>query len=274
MTDNNTAAGLFQGFELKATIFNSRQLEDERDLANAPHLALVGRSNVGKSSLLNSLAGRKSLAKVSSSPGKTRSINFYQGRERGAGTVLLADLPGYGFARCSHSERESWRKLLDQYFNNATGIRGVLLLLDCRIPPQDSDKEMAAYALNRRLPLLPVLTKADKITQRERALKQREWQDIIGLTPMPVSSKSRLGLNSLCQKMLDLLGISLESVAPSPDAAPGTADTAAAAASPASTVVAPGIKGGAGSETDGEINKQSPAGTSEGSGVTSQSGSD
>lgn len=226
MTDKKNAARLFQGFELKATIFNSRQLEDSRDLANAPHLALVGRSNVGKSSLLNSLAGRKSLAKVSSSPGKTRSINFYQGREYGPQPILLADLPGYGFARCSHSERESWRKLLDHYFDKATGLQGVLLLLDCRIPPQDSDKEMAAYALNRRLPLLPVLTKADKINQRERSLKQHEWESIIGLTPMPVSSKSKLGLNSLCEKMLEMLGISLE---PNVTISPATLRDASAA---------------------------------------------
>ena len=213
MTDKKNAASLFQGFELQATIFNSRQLEDSKELSTAPHLALVGRSNVGKSSLLNSLAGRKALAKVSSSPGKTRSINFYKGREYGPQAILLADLPGYGFARCSHSERESWRKLLDQYFANAAGLRGILLLLDCRIPPQDSDKEMAAYAISRRLPLLPVLTKADKITQRERSLKQQEWESIIGLTPMPVSSKSKLGINSLCEKMLDMLGISLDAIA-------------------------------------------------------------
>ncbi|SHN49797.1 ribosome biogenesis GTP-binding protein YihA/YsxC [Desulfovibrio litoralis] len=209
MTENIDITKLFIGIELKATIFNLKQLDENSELTDLPHLALVGRSNVGKSSLLNCLAGRKSLAKVSASPGKTRSINLYQGHDYKGIPLLLADLPGYGYAKCSHSERESWRKLIEYYFDNAQGLKGLILLLDSRIAPQDSDKEMARYALNRGMFLVPVLTKVDKINQRERSLRQNEWENILNITPLLVSSKNRFGVIKMCEKMLELLEISV-----------------------------------------------------------------
>ena len=106
-------------------------------------IALAGRSNVGKSSLVNALAGRKKLAKVSSTPGKTRSVNFYLVEPL---RFYLVDLPGYGYARASHSEREKWAKLLERYLTECASLKALALLLDCRLPPQQLDLNLASFA--------------------------------------------------------------------------------------------------------------------------------
>lgn len=145
-----------------------------------PQIALAGRSNVGKSSLINALAGRKKLAKVSSTPGKTRSVNFYKVEPY---AFYLVDLPGYGYARASHAERQKWAHLLEQYLADCTSLKALALLLDCRLPPQKIDLELASFARQCGLPLLPVLTKADKCKQQERALRQKAWQDLLAQSP-------------------------------------------------------------------------------------------
>lgn len=157
-------------------------------------IALAGRSNVGKSSLVNALAGRKQLAKVSGVPGKTRSINFYKVEPSG---FYLVDLPGYGYARASHSEREKWATLLERYLTDARSIKALALLIDCRLPPQQSDVNLAAFARSCSLPVLPVLTKADKCSQSARNAKATEWQDIIGQPPIITSSEKKLGIREL-----------------------------------------------------------------------------
>lgn len=166
-------------------------------------IALAGRSNVGKSSLINALAGRKKLAKVSSTPGKTRSVNYYLVEPHG---FYLVDLPGYGYARASHAEREKWAKLLERYLSGCSSLKALALLLDCRLPPQKLDLNLASYARVCRLPLLPVLTKADKCNQRERAARQKEWQDLLGSRPVLTSSSSRLGMEELWQALFSAAG--------------------------------------------------------------------
>ena len=136
-------------------------------------IALAGRSNVGKSSLVNALARRKQLAKISATPGKTRSINFYRVAPDG---FSLVDLPGYGYAKCSQEERKSWAKLIEYYLTNTPTLKALALLLDCRIPPQALDRDLADFARGHGIPLLPVLTKADKCTQVERSKRQRLWR--------------------------------------------------------------------------------------------------
>lgn len=163
-----------------------------------PQIALAGRSNVGKSSLINALAGRKKLAKVSSTPGKTRSVNFYKVTPY---DFYLVDLPGYGYARASHAERQKWARLLERYLAGCTSLKALVLLLDCRLPPQKIDLELASFARECRLPLLPVLTKADKCKQRERALRQKEWQDLLGITSVVTSAESRMGMEELWQAL-------------------------------------------------------------------------
>ena len=191
----------FPALHLEATAFNQKQpIHPE-----APQVALAGRSNVGKSSLVNALAGRKSLAKVSATPGKTRSVNYYRIGETGA---YLVDLPGYGYARCSQSEREAWGRLLEYYCTQTPGLKGLVLLLDARLAPQKSDKELLSFALGLSLPLTPVLTKADKCSKKELAETMRAWEPFTGKAAMLVSSaRVKTGLDLVGQRMMDLLAL-------------------------------------------------------------------
>lgn len=183
---------------LEATTFNKEQLRGQLDVLDErqeAQIALAGRSNVGKSSLVNALARRKQLAKISATPGKTRSINFYGVAPDG---FSIVDLPGYGYAKCSQEERRSWAKLIEYYLTNASRLKALALLLDCRIPPQALDRDLADFARAHGIPLLPVLTKADKCTQTERSRRQQEWSRLLGgLLPLPVSSKDMRGVDDL-----------------------------------------------------------------------------
>ena len=131
---------------LEATTFNKPQLQEPLSVLEQrqeAQIALAGRSNVGKSSLVNALARRKQLAKISATPGKTRSINFYRVAPDG---FSLVDLPGYGYAKCSQEERKSWAKLIENYLTNTPTLKALALLLDCRIPPQALDRDLADFA--------------------------------------------------------------------------------------------------------------------------------
>lgn len=186
--------------ELENTVYTTGQLPQ----VNLPQVAMAGRSNVGKSSLINALAGRKSLAKVSSNPGKTRSVNFYLVKPL---EFYLVDLPGYGYARASHEERRHWAKVLEHYLSESVLLKGLALLLDCRLPPQTIDLELANFAQAKELPLLPILTKTDKCVQSERAKRQKEWEDILGKRPLLVSSSHRSGLDKVWRGLIQMAGV-------------------------------------------------------------------
>lgn len=125
-----------------------------------PEIAFAGRSNVGKSSLLNCLLNRKALAKTSRTPGKTRTLNYYiVNRE-----LYLVDLPGYGYARRSHSEREQWAKLVNAYIQDRTPLKGIVQLVDARHDPTADDLEMLEWLNQSRKPFLVVATKADLLS--------------------------------------------------------------------------------------------------------------
>ena len=176
--------------ELEITAYVTGQIPN----LDKPQIALAGRSNVGKSSLINALAGRKKLAKVSAQPGKTRSVNFYRVEPQG---FYIVDLPGYGYARASHEERQQWAKILEAYLNADHHIKALALLVDCRLPPQQLDLDLAAFASSRGLPVLPILTKADKCNQREREARRREWRNILGVPPVITSASRRQGIDKL-----------------------------------------------------------------------------
>ena len=135
-----------------------------------PEVAFVGRSNVGKSSLINTLLNRRGLAKTSSTPGKTRTINFF----RVNGRLGFVDLPGYGFAQVSRAERAAWGPMVAQFFQMRQGLKGVVQLIDVRHPPTAEDQRTRAWLLQWQRPLLTVATKVDKIgrPQRPSHLKQ------------------------------------------------------------------------------------------------------
>ncbi len=183
--------------ELLATLYTLEQLENA--VHDMPQLALAGRSNVGKSSLINALARRKKLAKVSSEPGKTRSVNLFQVRPDG---FCLTDLPGYGYARRGHEERRNWAALIQKYLEETKTLRALVLLIDCRIPTQESDRMMAEFARSRNLPVIAVLTKADKCTLKERSAQQKTWAAILGgQKPVAVSSVTKLGIDELWERL-------------------------------------------------------------------------
>lgn len=180
--------------ELEATAFTPEQFRDPQ----TTQIALAGRSNVGKSSLINALAGRRQLAKTSAAPGKTRSINYYRALPQ---NFLLVDLPGYGYAQCSKAERARWAALIHRYLESTPGLAGLVLLLDCRLPPQKADIDLAIFARQRRLVLLPVLTKADKCTRAEQSARQKEWEALLHRCPLLTSASKRQGMDALWQEL-------------------------------------------------------------------------
>ena len=181
--------------ELVKTAYTTEQLP----AFDKPQIAMAGRSNVGKSSLLNALAGRKSLAKVSATPGKTRSVNFYL---VSPWDFYLVDLPGYGYARASNAERRQWAGALEEYLQDTRELRALALLLDCRLTPQAIDIELSAFAARINLPVIPVLTKTDKCKQQERQRRAEEWREILGQTPIPVSAQRKSGLDKLWRALI------------------------------------------------------------------------
>lgn len=174
---------------------------DQLQRGHTPQIALAGRSNVGKSSLINTLAGRKRLAKTSATPGKTRSVNYYRVQPD---DFFLVDLPGYGYARCSKTEQERWAALIEKYLVTARALRGLVLLLDCRLPPQQPDIAMLSFALANGIALIPILTKADKCTQAERKKRQKDWAALLPASPIITSSAKRTGIDALWRAMRDL----------------------------------------------------------------------
>jgi len=132
-----------------------------------PEIAFSGRSNVGKSSLLNTLVRRKSFARVSKTPGRTREINFFAVNR----AFMLVDLPGYGYARVSKERQGEWSVLITGYLRNNPNLRGVVQLLDARHEPTDDDLHMFALLADVGVPTLVAMTKIDKLAPRQRALQ-------------------------------------------------------------------------------------------------------
>ena len=143
-----------------ATFITSAARADQFITPDKPVIAVCGKSNVGKSSFINMLANRKKLAKTSSEPGRTRLVNYFD-----FGEFILADLPGYGFARVSKSEKDKWAKTLDAFFRKKEGIAHVFMLADSRHDPTADDMQMMQFLHYHTLPFTAVLTKADKLSR-------------------------------------------------------------------------------------------------------------
>ncbi len=155
----------FNNAEFEKAFGTFSQLES----SDLPEICFAGRSNVGKSSLINKILNRKSIARVSSKPGKTVTINFYK-----VDNIRLVDLPGYGYAKVNFSERERWSELMEGYFNSGRNIKVVFQLIDMRHPATDFDISMLDFLSQMEIPYIVVLTKADKLnkTETEKRLKQ------------------------------------------------------------------------------------------------------
>lgn len=139
--------------------------------SDLPEIAFSGRSNVGKSSLLNRLFNRKSLARVSSVPGKTVTINFYS-----VGDVRFVDLPGYGYAKVPKAEKMRWAEMMEGYFNSERNIRLVVQLVDMRHPPTKDDLQMLSFLRENNIPFVVALTKSDKLNKTEYAQRLKSVQ--------------------------------------------------------------------------------------------------
>ena len=191
--------------DIGLTVGNARQFpRDPR-----PEIALSGRSNVGKSSLINTLLGRKSLARVSSSPGKTITLNYYSVDNK----IFLVDLPGYGYAKRSMESKRSWSTLTEDYFlknPSADSIKLVIQLIDIRTGPTDDDILMINWMIDNSIPFTVVATKTDKLskTALSSALDNlyKEYFDGTGVEILPFSSITRAGRDELWKKIFDSIG--------------------------------------------------------------------
>ena len=158
--------------------------------------AFIGRSNVGKSTLINKLVNRKSLARVSAVPGKTATVNFYS-----VGHVYLVDLPGYGYAKTSKSEQERLKKLISGYLSADRDVRLVVQLLDMRHAPSADDLQMINQLIDNEIPFIIVFTKADKLNKTERQTRMKAFEQEIpcfeDIHAVPFSSKTFDGLEVL-----------------------------------------------------------------------------
>ena len=165
-----------------------------------PEIAFSGRSNVGKSSLLNKLVNRKQLARVSGTPGKTVTVNFFR-----VGDLRLADLPGYGYAKVSDSERKRWSDLMEGYFQSGRAIKLVVQLVDMRHPPSADDLNMLHFLQSIGLPFVIALTKSDKLNKTQRnarleALKE-ELSFLDNYVAIPFSSQNGEGVDQLKEQI-------------------------------------------------------------------------
>lgn len=170
-----------------------------------PEVAIVGRSNVGKSSLINRLANRKNLAKSSSTPGKTRTINYYCFNK----SWYLVDLPGYGFAKVAQSEKARWAKMVEKYLANRKTLRGVILLVDIRHSPSQEDRMMKDWLEHHQIPYMVVATKADKLSrsarQKNLAMIRKELELPIEQQPLAFSAASGEGKEELLQSLEEIM---------------------------------------------------------------------
>jgi GTP-binding protein len=168
---------------------------------SVPEVTFVGRSNVGKSSLLNALVQRKKLARTSSAPGKTRLIHFFK-VERPEKETHFVDLPGYGYAKVSKSERKNWQRLIESYLEGRPTLRAAVLLQDMRRDITDDETLLIEWLHERGIPVILAITKIDKLKPMRRAARLRALKATIDLPAANViatSSEARIGLDELWQ---------------------------------------------------------------------------
>lgn len=183
--------------------FNNVQFEkafaklSQLEISDLPEICFSGRSNVGKSSLINKILGRKAMARVSSKPGKTITINFYK-----VDNIRLVDLPGYGYAKVAFAEKERWAELMEGYFGSDRNIKMVFQLIDMRHPATDYDLSMLEFLEANRIPFTVVLTKSDKLnkseTEKRLSLIKEELSDFADKTEIiPFSAENGQGVERI-----------------------------------------------------------------------------
>ena len=166
-----------------------------------PEIAFAGKSNVGKSSLINALMNRKSLARTSSQPGKTQTINFYNINDK----MYLTDLPGHGFARVSQSEKEKWGKMIENYLNTSEQLRAIFLLIDIRHDPSANDKMMYEWMVYQGFEPIIIATKLDKIKRSQLQKQIKAVKQGLNVKPgtivIPFSAQTKQGREEIWDLM-------------------------------------------------------------------------
>ncbi|HZK44160.1 MAG TPA: ribosome biogenesis GTP-binding protein YihA/YsxC [Syntrophomonadaceae bacterium] len=187
--------------EFIASFVNFDQLPE----GNLPEIALVGRSNVGKSSLINKVLNRKNLAKSSSTPGKTRTINYYLINDQ----WYFVDLPGYGYAKVSKMEKRKWATMIETYLSEREQLKGVIQLIDIRHSPTDSDVLMKDWLMNIELPILVVATKVDKISRgaknKHLAVARKGLHMEPGTSPILFSAETGEGVGEIHKALEEIV---------------------------------------------------------------------
>lgn len=177
-----------------------------------PEIAFAGKSNVGKSSLINALMNRKSLARTSATPGKTQTINFYNVND----AMYLVDLPGYGYARVSEKEKIEWGKLIERYLNESKQLRAVFLLIDIRHDPSANDKMMYDWIVNQGFQPIIIATKLDKIKRSQIQKQVKAVKQGLNLLPgsivIPFSSETKQGREELWDLIDQLIAEPVEEI--------------------------------------------------------------
>ena len=188
-----------------ATFITSAARSEQFIKPDKPMIAVCGKSNVGKSSFINMLANRKKLAKTSSEPGRTRLVNYFD-----FGEFILADLPGYGFARVSKTEKEKWGKTLDAFFKRKDEVTHVFMLLDARHDPTADDMQMIEFLHYNTIPFTAILTKADKLSK----MKIKEHIKAIAAdiylgegNLLATSAETGYGKDAVLQKLTDIIAL-------------------------------------------------------------------
>ena len=175
-----------------------------RPESTLPEIAFAGRSNVGKSSLLNRLIHRKKFARVSNTPGRTREVNFFRVND----AFILVDLPGYGYARVSKEQRAEWRPLIEGFIRRSAQLRGIVLLIDVRHDPTKDDRMMLDFLSEVGVPTVVVLTKIDKLTAKQRIVQTAAIARDLALDAEQVIAFSAVtgeGRNDLAEAVEQLL---------------------------------------------------------------------
>jgi GTP-binding protein len=190
-----------------------------RPESSLPEIAFAGRSNVGKSSLLNRLIHRKKMARVSNTPGRTREVNFFRVND----AFILVDLPGYGYARVSKEKRAEWRPLIEGFMRSSEQLRGIVLLLDVRHDPTKDDRLMLDFLSEVGVPTIVVLTKIDKLTAKQRAEQIFTISRDLALDAeqvIPFSAVTGEGRNELAEAVEGLLAQPSWRAVTAPEGAP------------------------------------------------------
>jgi GTP-binding protein len=178
----------------------------ERDFPKAgiPEVVFTGRSNVGKSSLINRLAGNVKLARTSSTPGKTQSINFY----RINNSFFFVDLPGFGYAKAGKSAIHQWKQLIECYFRTRSTIVLTIQLIDSRMPPTDRDLQLADWMDGLNLPRLIVATKSDKLSNNQKVLQLRVISEALGESSIVMSSaETGIGCKEIWKRVMEATAV-------------------------------------------------------------------